>query len=450
MRNFVAIALVLAAAGPALAKDLRVGKGQTYESIQAAVDAAAPGDRIVVMPGVYPENVTVTTERLVFLGKKAVWDGTRGPDDAGTCLSGAGNGIVVQGFTFRAGTGHVDLQGDGIVVRNCVSSGAPGPAFRITGASARVERSTVRGAGSAAIRIDGTGARALRNRVVSCDQGITLDGDDAGAESNTVQNTDSTAIAVRGDRARAKGNRVASAYGSGVFVEGDGAYAGSNRVAQTSSSAVQVRGDGVVVERNAVDGCSSTGIDVVGDSIRVTRNVVSQAVDDSDAYYIASRSEAGGGTVERNTAVDCIEYGFYVHSQKVEFTANKAIRTGSEDEGGWYVGGNENTLTSCVAQDCDKFGFQVSGSGNALRSCRATANTACGFVVHGDGNVLDRCTALAHPAEGVANHGTGTDLIAGTYLGNRQDVTRASEGTWGEWVAPKFRTGGKDETPLLD
>ena len=45
----------------ALAADLHVGPGQAHATLQSAVDAAVAGDRVVVHPGRYTEQVTVTS-----------------------------------------------------------------------------------------------------------------------------------------------------------------------------------------------------------------------------------------------------------------------------------------------------------------------------------------------------------------------------------------------------
>jgi len=69
MRSFIAVAVSVAAV-PAFARTLVVRHGQ---SIQAAVDRASPGDRILVHPGTYHENgatsaVTITKDGIELVG----------------------------------------------------------------------------------------------------------------------------------------------------------------------------------------------------------------------------------------------------------------------------------------------------------------------------------------------------------------------------------------------
>jgi plastocyanin len=46
----------------------RVGAGETYKTIQSAVNAAKPGDAVLVSPGVYREQVVVRTPHLLIRG----------------------------------------------------------------------------------------------------------------------------------------------------------------------------------------------------------------------------------------------------------------------------------------------------------------------------------------------------------------------------------------------
>lgn len=105
---------VLAAPVGASTRDVHPG-----ESIQAAIDAANPGDTVLVAAGVYHENLTITKDGIRLRGE--------GASDAGTVLtpgatptpstctdptSGAVNGICVAGeFDFNTGEPGTPVQG---------------------------------------------------------------------------------------------------------------------------------------------------------------------------------------------------------------------------------------------------------------------------------------------------------------------------------------------------
>lgn len=73
---------------------LSVGPGQTYESLQAAVDAAAAGDTIIVAPGTHAGALTTITKSLTIVG------------------SGSPT------FTFSGGVGpYIRLSGDNVNVK---------------------------------------------------------------------------------------------------------------------------------------------------------------------------------------------------------------------------------------------------------------------------------------------------------------------------------------------
>jgi parallel beta-helix repeat protein len=64
-----AFGLLAVGVSPAFAgATLNVGSGQPYATIQAAINAAKPGDLIVVMPGTYHESVVVNTSGLTIRG----------------------------------------------------------------------------------------------------------------------------------------------------------------------------------------------------------------------------------------------------------------------------------------------------------------------------------------------------------------------------------------------
>ena len=111
--SFRSILLLPLLAGPALAADLIVASGG---SIQTAIDQAVDGDRVLVEPGTY-------TEQLDFLGKSIEVIGTKGPGL--TILSGAGAGPVVR---FAAGEGAASRLAGFTVTGGSAGFGAGGVA----------------------------------------------------------------------------------------------------------------------------------------------------------------------------------------------------------------------------------------------------------------------------------------------------------------------------------
>ena len=106
--------------------DLRLIVPDRFQTIQAAIDASFNGDTIIVMPGVYPENID-------FKGKNIILQSSA-PENADsvalTIIDGGGNGPVVKfengeskdailyGFTIRNGDVGRTVNGGGIRITN--------------------------------------------------------------------------------------------------------------------------------------------------------------------------------------------------------------------------------------------------------------------------------------------------------------------------------------------
>ncbi|MCX7620635.1 MAG: right-handed parallel beta-helix repeat-containing protein [Acidimicrobiales bacterium] len=87
-------------------RTLSVGEGQPYTTIQAAVDAAKPGDLILIHPGVYKEEVIVETENIVLRGvdrNKVIIDGEFTRENG---IKVFANGIAVENLTSRNHKGN--------------------------------------------------------------------------------------------------------------------------------------------------------------------------------------------------------------------------------------------------------------------------------------------------------------------------------------------------------
>jgi nitrous oxidase accessory protein NosD len=106
---------------------------RTGESIQAAVDRAAPGDVVHVEPGVYPGSVQITRPRITLLGSGAGTVIVPSADGTENACAKAGHGLCVTGT-------------DGHQASDVRLSGLTVSGFRKNGVDAtRADRLEVRG-----------------------------------------------------------------------------------------------------------------------------------------------------------------------------------------------------------------------------------------------------------------------------------------------------------------
>src|SRR3954451_4240519 len=184
-------ALALAAtAGPAFAHDGNAIVGPR-DSIQSAVDAAAPGDTIVVF-GRHRENVVVTTDGLTIRGMGAVVEPAVTPA-ANACFDPAVPGESVKGICVSGDvdfeTGEVSLYVKGVTVSGLTVRGFSGFGISAVAAqSATIKANTVQHNGDAGIAvIASTGTRVEDNRASGNRFGIFMSGTTGGrATGNAV------------------------------------------------------------------------------------------------------------------------------------------------------------------------------------------------------------------------------------------------------------------------
>jgi hypothetical protein len=182
---FAAAFLGLAPSRAAAASVLRVP--QDYSTIQAAIDAAAAGDSVVVAAGSYAEHIDFHSKAITVAGES-------GPGS--TVIDGGGTGVVVtmnanagetpvlRGFTIRGGGGNgfpdggIDTSGGPALIENNVvtdnrfcDDGAISAAFSTATIRNNVISNNTQvcsgGVGGAGVSIRGDGSVQVLNNVIS-------------------------------------------------------------------------------------------------------------------------------------------------------------------------------------------------------------------------------------------------------------------------------------------
>jgi len=432
---------LLLLAGPGTATERTIQVPDEYRSIQQAVDAAEPGDTILIGPGLYPEEVAIP-RRLHSLTLQGAGAEHVVLDPA--FLAGQGAGILVRGhrvalrdLTIRHVNGHgisavtgesdapepvrgitlervtvEDVMGSGVGLMasqarlsECTVRGVAGTGVWITdvlggdeltprgGEDAVVEHSTVRNVGNGGVYVRGVGARVANNEVecvqggtfgLSVDRGapaISVEGDEADVTSNTVRNVGADdGIVVTGDRGTVRRNGVSGlGYGRGLVLTGSHLHVGSNKVSKTGGDGILVTGNDNFIRNNKSSSCGVTG--VVGIAVVGDRN-------------------------------------------QVEENASSA---------------NFDT------------GMSVEGAENVVARNTLVRNSDDGLVVRGEDNAVRRTTCRGNGGEGLENHGRNTELRANVLGGNRLDLANAVS-TGATLVVDdetSFQTGGADVEPKL-
>jgi hypothetical protein len=217
----VAVAVIASAAhtpATALAASTRSVPG-AYPTIQAAIDAAATGDTVMVGPGTYQENID-------FMGKAITVTSAQGPSvtiiDGGRktqvvrFATGEGPGSVLQGFTIQHGL-DTDFLGGGVgissasptiqnnVIANNMACG-DGAGIYVAGGSPVITGNVITGNGTACadtvgggILLGGPGSAQVIGNTITQNNGLSGAGIAMNAAGTpTIQNNVITGNSANG------------------------------------------------------------------------------------------------------------------------------------------------------------------------------------------------------------------------------------------------------------
>lgn len=445
-------------------------------TIQGAVDAASPGDTILVKARKrrYFENVVVTTDRLEIVGDPRrgmlpIVDGTSRVGDLDNLIFDIdANEVTLRRLALRNGFG-VDCTGQscGFAAVNVRMSDQSGDCIEIIGGQGRVERSRFRGCDDNVIDIlgdrmkvlnnvmragdnrcldlDGDLARIVGNRIYNCEDGdgIELNGNGSEISRNLVKNTDNESIDVDGDSNLIKDNRALNASDDQCYeIDGNRPRVVRNR--STACEGFEIDGENMLVVGNSSVltnddegfdiGCQDNpaGADLADICARaeITNNVARDNGDDDEGFEISDFSGSDGGLLIRdNLSVDNNDGGFDIDVDNSRIDGNLSKRDGAEgNEPGLEIDGDNNTIVGNRGIASGEHGLEVDGDNNRVRrNVARLANTDGIYVEGGIGNLLKLNRAFINNGEGIENDGNATRLIRNEAAGNRRDC--ANDGT---------------------
>ncbi len=340
---------------------LRVGPGQAYATIQAAVDAANQGSRVLVYPGIYFESVSVTKNNLQILAQGEgviVWP----PHQPAGFLVRADH-VTIQGFRINFGgdadcTPAIDFNGS----HNTFSDNYLHEAMGCPGINALVSRDPDGGTDYNVIE---------RNTIDGADIGIEI-----AAETSDAINRGNI---IRDNEVLAAMTSIGIGNGTGFLVSGNqasgtvfgacidvGAFSG-NRLPQGHHTIVN----------NTLLNCAGGGISLYAESGSVmTHNRIAENTIDSCVGDCLTLAAGFGATLTNNEVVSNTVSGS-VNLNGISLSADPGAdvsdnliqgnRVFDNHEGGIYLttGTEHNRILNNEVYDND-LGIEVAGDDNLI------------------------------------------------------------------------------------
>lgn len=469
LRLAVFTSLVAGIAASASAADILVP--QDNPDLKAALLAAQPGDRVIVMGGTWRNGRVVSGIQLV--GR------------LGATLSGLweiqGAGASVEGFAVR--DGQIQVEADDVSIRlNRFSA----PKYAVMVAGTGVSRLTIAGNrfNTATAQIEQATDVVMRSNRVAVGELIVLgngtvmedntfvrraqfgvhDGGDALVQRNRAPNMYVTGV----DRAVVQDNVV---RGGGLVVRGQGVLVTRNRV--LAGRGLVVEGDAATVTENRVN-LLYGDLTVRGDRVTVTDNVIDSRATPrlklSGSYVFHVRG-AGPASILRNEVRYRMRAGALIECDDAEIALN--VVQGQSAASCLYVGGNRNNVhdntlrqgpgaldvasTLTIEGDANVVadttvhgagydGVSVTGADNFLARVHVENAGRCGITVGetATGTGLADCTADGARWSALFVLGTDTTVTNGSFTDGRK-VDVLDLGTNTQFVSATFATKSEDE-----
>ena len=381
--------VLVVASAAAIADDIAVPRD--YRTVEDALAAAMPGDRVVVRGGTF-ENIHVKKGNVQVVARGTTVQGYVWIDASNVTVSG-----------IRLGrNGRIVITGDDVTVTGTKASGRGRRAIAVQGGRRAVLAGNKLAQGDIEV-LKGEDASITGNRVK--DGAISTSDVGTSIESNVapVIEASSSETSVLDNRCKQ------------IDASGDSCDVANNLV----SDLVRVQGSSVVLESNEVNGWMT----VTGDDVAITGNSLTTG----GINVTGDRASIASNTVERSPL------GIGVHGTDFTIVANDvtAVMQTSHDGsvsgfpfcpgiavGGWPTGGeiSDNTVTHQTGVGVWVQGNEVTVSGNDVHGIAANNS----ITVSGTGNtVSDNTVVQTNTGESIGN---GIDVAGDANVVSGNDI----------------------------
>lgn len=360
VRLFAAAALCLSATDLTAGPTLHVPRD--FPTIQGALDAAQPGDRVLVAPGEYRESLSMLyADNVILEGRKGAV--ILPVDDEKYALRIEDcRGITVRRLKFQNGielVTSIQITLERLKVEATRGEGVS--ATRVDDLA--IDRCNLRGTGTAGIYVrDSQRLRVTRNKIRDAGatgiavMEITAPSPDALIQDNLIERSASFAILTRGSGASLIQNAAIDCRG--MSCTGDGSLVKGNVVIDSWHHGIVAGGEGTSVLRNTVRGGETFGCQLFGDDLLAADNRVKKSAG-SAIYHLGDRAI---------------------------FQRNKIRASGGH---GLHIQGNRNLVRQCRIKKAGQTGMYVRGNFNELSRNTALLSQEYDLSIRGQQNVYD-------------------------------------------------------------